>query len=88
MQLRGFFQVSRCHARKLRAGRSGSAAFGGGFLCVGATGTGRSATSPGFGATCSGFFTSSGAFACFTAADGERGSGDQTGNTKARQDLL
>ena len=57
-------------------------------IFVGATGTGRTATSPACGATGSGLIATSGAFAGCAAAQGEGGSCNQTGNAKACQDLL
>ena len=79
--------IDQSRARSLRAIESTSAAFGG--FIFGATGTGRSATSPGFGATCSSFLATSGGFAAGgAAAEGECGPCDQAGDTESGQDLL
>ena len=77
-------------ARRLRAKLSASATFGGFFFfdIIGATGTGRAATSTAFGATCSGFFPTSGAMGGITAGEAYGGSRDQTGNAEPGQYLF
>ena len=54
----------------------------------GATGPGVVATSPACGATGPGLIATSGAFAGCAAAQGEGGPCNQSGDTKARQDLF
>jgi hypothetical protein len=76
-------------SRNLRDKQSASATFGRLFFyIVGATGTGSTATSPARGATGPSFVATSGAFAGRAAAQGERGSCNQTSDTKACQDLF
>ena len=58
------------------------------LIIVGATGTGLVATSPACGATGPGLIATSGAFAGCAAAQGEGGPCNQSGDTKARQDLF
>jgi len=80
------FQANSDLARRLRAAVSVSTAFRR-FLAF-LVGTRSIATAPTCGATCSRFLTTSCACLRCTAAYGESGPSDQTGNAKARQDLL
>lgn len=77
--------------RKLRVTVLTSTTFGGFFflyILVGATGTGITATSTAFGATCSFFFATSSALTGRAAVQDECRSCDQAGNTETCKDLF